>query len=72
MRLAGVPRKSGNVLRTLVFDVGEHVGLPDAGRVVQQRLVEAREVGGGRHAAAARHADGAHRRVVEAAAAPRA
>ena len=67
VRFAGVPRKSGNVLRTCVVDVGEHVGVPDAGRVVQQRLVEEREVGGGRDATAARHADRSHGRVVEAA-----
>ena len=35
-------------------DVGQHVGLPHPERVVQQRLVEEREVGRGRHAAAAR------------------
>ena len=45
--------------------VGEHLGLPHRDRIVQQRLVVEREIRGGRHAAAAGHADRAHCGLVE-------
>ena len=56
----------GQVVAHVAGDVGEHRRVPDLVRVVQQRLVEEREVGGAHHAPAPGHAERAQPRVVEA------
>src|SRR5437763_11374742 len=45
--------------------VGEHLGLPDAGGIMQERLVIEGEVGRSRHPTTARHANGAYFSLVE-------
>ena len=55
----------GQPVADVTDDVGQHVGSPDLTRIAQHRLVEAGHVARTHHAAAAGHAHGLHRGVVE-------
>ena len=55
----------GQVVAHVRRRVGEYFRLPDAGRIVQERLVVEREIGRGRHAATTGNPDRAHLGLVE-------